>query len=378
MNLKITERIVLLGPCPPPDDGTSVPFKLLVEYLEKNAKAEIEVVNVAARHNAGKRSSFIRDIVFLLRISAVTIGELSKGGTLFIYGSRRFISAVGALYSLVYSGVFKGKTVIYIAGGYFDEYLRVKNRLMRKAIIACLKRAAAVGVQTKAVFGNLREMLQNSVYVPNWIDVSALPVNMEPQGNNDLSELSSKDKRTVRLLFIGEVIPEKGIIDLLSAYNEAREILKGDNVALTLDIFGPTKDESEAIVLRKIVEASDVIYHGQVRHELLMRLLQRFDALVLPTRFPTEGYPGVILEAMAMRMPVIATRQRGILELIEDGFNGLLCGAGNVEELKQAILKLAMDMELVRKMGKRAREKAEKFDINIVLGQLCKSFGLEC
>jgi glycosyltransferase involved in cell wall biosynthesis len=70
-----------------------------------------------------------------------------------------------------------------------------------------------------------------------------------------------------------------------------------------------------------------------------------------------DGIPNVLVEAMAMELPVVSTEISGIPELIEDGVNGLLIPQRDPEALAQAIGQLLNDRELRQAFGRAAREK---------------------
>ncbi len=77
-----------------------------------------------------------------------------------------------------------------------------------------------------------------------------------------------------------------------------------------------------------------------------------------------EGIPVVLMEAMALGTPVIATRVTGCPELIESGINGLLCTPGDVKSLTDALERLACDPELRRVFSKAGRATIEQ-DYNL-------------
>ena len=90
-------------------------------------------------------------------------------------------------------------------------------------------------------------------------------------------------------------------------------------------------------------------------------LLRLMDIFVLPSL--AEGISNTILEAMATRLPVIATQTGGNPELVEDGDNGLLVPVGDVQALSNAIEKMVADPALVSRMGSRGYAKvSEKFN----------------
>ena len=76
--------------------------------------------------------------------------------------------------------------------------------------------------------------------------------------------------------------------------------------------------------------------------------------LVLPS--VTEGVPRVIMEAMALRKPVIASRVGGIPDLVRDGYNGFLFEVGNSRELAEKLRNLLSNKEMAVEMGKKGRD----------------------
>jgi glycosyltransferase involved in cell wall biosynthesis len=87
-------------------------------------------------------------------------------------------------------------------------------------------------------------------------------------------------------------------------------------------------------------------------------ILATFDVAVLPSFF--EGMGRVLLEAMAMEKPVVASRVGGIPDLVKDGVNGVLVTPGNVQELAGAIEKIVTDKGLAQKMGREGRKRIKE------------------
>ncbi len=83
------------------------------------------------------------------------------------------------------------------------------------------------------------------------------------------------------------------------------------------------------------------------------RIIPLFDVLLLTSRW--EGFPNVVMEAMACEVPPVATRVSGIPELVIDGETGFLAPAGDVAALAEAVLRLIQDPALARRMGRAGR-----------------------
>ncbi|MHA1974477.1 MAG: glycosyltransferase family 4 protein [Candidatus Hodarchaeales archaeon] len=115
---------------------------------------------------------------------------------------------------------------------------------------------------------------------------------------------------------------------------------------------GPKEDMLKAQVKTMSLEDNVTFVPFMKETELIYA---RSDIIVLPSLYK-EGLPNVLLEAMAMGKPVIASNVGGVAEVLKDGVNGYLVEAGKVKQLVKAILKIAEDGKKSRKMGKKGRE----------------------
>jgi glycosyltransferase involved in cell wall biosynthesis len=104
---------------------------------------------------------------------------------------------------------------------------------------------------------------------------------------------------------------------------------------------GPRKDELEK--LADLLGIQDKVIFAGIREDI-PECLSIMDVLVLPSRW--EGFPNVLLEAMAAKCPVIATKVGGVEELINDGQTGLLVNSENKFELSDKIKLILEDIEL--------------------------------
>jgi glycosyltransferase involved in cell wall biosynthesis len=159
-------------------------------------------------------------------------------------------------------------------------------------------------------------------------------------------------------LYFGRLSKEKGITTLLRAYREL------DN-ALPLKVVGAGPLEAE---LRKHDVRGEFL--GFKSGENLKRILAAAAFVIVPSEW-YENCPMVVLEAMAMGKPVIASRIGGIPEQIDDGQTGFLFEMGNIPDLVKKIRFLSADVDMRRKMGMAARKKAEReYSLDVHCDQL--------
>ncbi len=164
---------------------------------------------------------------------------------------------------------------------------------------------------------------------------------------------------SVRLLNVARLSSVKGHAVLLRAM--ARLSQRGVDVTCTIVGDGPKRDGLERLSREMGIEQR-VTFAGAVSQDEIQRFFDEADVFVLPSF--AEGVPVVLMEAMAKELPVLTTRIMGIPELVDDGVSGLLVPPGNVERLMEAIVTLAGDAELRRRMGAEGRRKVcQEYDV---------------
>jgi glycosyltransferase involved in cell wall biosynthesis len=155
-----------------------------------------------------------------------------------------------------------------------------------------------------------------------------------------------------QLLCVGRLCSAKGQAILL----EAMAKLQQQKVAVHLTLVGMGPDMSSLKAYAEQLGVSEqVTFTGAVDQDHILGFYQRADIFVLPSF--AEGLPVVLMEAMAMQIPCITTAITGVPELIDNGVDGLLVAASDVEGLTGAIAKLASDSSLRTQLGEAARRK---------------------
>ena len=169
-----------------------------------------------------------------------------------------------------------------------------------------------------------------------------------------------------RLICVGRLSPEKGHIGLLEAFARARA--QGLAAELVLVGDGPERERIE----HKIAELGlhdAVVMRGRLAEAETLAEVAASDALVLASFM--EGLPVVLMEAMALGLPVIAPRVAGVPELVEDKRHGLLFAPAAWDELAVCLSTLLQDAALREQMGQAGRDKiAGEFEIGVAVQPL--------
>jgi glycosyltransferase involved in cell wall biosynthesis len=155
-----------------------------------------------------------------------------------------------------------------------------------------------------------------------------------------------------RLLFVGRLTVQKNLPLLFHALDGI-----SDGFETTLVGEGELQDELKATV--NDLHLRNVRFYGRADGAELRELYRNADVFVLPSE--REGMPLVLLEALAMGLPVVATDIPGNREIIFHGQNGALTPLGNPSALRQALLNITGDPDTYRRMSEVSRRLAEKY-----------------
>jgi len=154
-------------------------------------------------------------------------------------------------------------------------------------------------------------------------------------------------------LFVGRLVAEKGVFDLLKAYQALPRSLR-EKVGLVFVGDGP--QQADLRQLAKKADRGTVQFAGFVQREELPVYYALAEALVFPTHSDPWGL--VVNEAMACGLPVICSRVAGCAEdLVQDDWNGRLVCPGDTGKLTAAMQQLSGDASLRLLMSERGRQK---------------------
>ena len=175
-----------------------------------------------------------------------------------------------------------------------------------------------------------------------------------------------------RLGMVALVRPRKGIEVLLEAL--AKTLLSNPNVSL--DVIGPFETLEYEQSVNKLVDSlgvrANVRFLGFTNNVPVA--MRNLDAMVLPSLFG-EGMPMVVLEALALGVPVIATKVEGTPEIVREGVEGLLAEPGCAESISAKIAQMVQSRSEWSRMSTRAYERhQEKFSDEQMAKRIAKVY----
>ncbi|RKX96368.1 MAG: hypothetical protein DRP84_01320 [Spirochaetes bacterium] len=205
---------------------------------------------------------------------------------------------------------------------------------------------------------DLFKNMKRVVYIPNGIDFSAFE-NAKPVGIIK----GNYNNKLILITYIGAIEPRKGLFVLAQA-----ALLLKKMKEIHFVIIGKANDHNrdykeKVISFLSKNEILDRFHFLGVRQDI-PEILAESDILCHPAYI--EVFGRVIVEAMASKLPVIASKVGEIQNIIEDKITGYIINPGDYKGLSEAIKKLASNKELRKKMGQKGYEKAKRqYNIDI-------------
>ena len=329
-------RLLIIGPLPPPDMGQAYAVETLVQARQLHNLFDVKVLdsNITGRKlpTAMFRilrlflSYFFFLFIFHPNIVYLTLGQTTKG---ILRDSLLILS----------SYLLRIKVIGHLHGGGLQARYRNSSAFLRFLMRTSIGKLSVGIVLGKSLVNQFHSMLSSE-------RVKVVNVTYWGAESSSISlSLATTRRRCayLNLLFLSNVFPSKGIFDCLAALS----FLRRRDVPFKFVLAGacmPEDGYTAQFINRRIrtfivdheLENSVVVY-GRASGDEKWKLFQDADVFLLPTFFALEGQPASILEAMYAGCAVIATRYRGIPDLLEDGENGLFVPARSPETIAQRI-----------------------------------------
>ncbi|MDV2886319.1 glycosyltransferase [Alkalihalophilus pseudofirmus] len=297
-----------------------------------------------------------------------TMAALLLKGRKYDVVHAHYIFPTGMLARL-FKKLFKAKLVVTSHGGDIERMAK-KNEKTREYTKQILQESDEV----IAVGHKLYEQILNEYHVPeSKLTLLNMGVNREifkPVDKEAAKKQLKMDSDRKAIVFIGNLIKEKGILELLTAY----KAIKASDPSVSLYLIGnEKKTEFKAELLATIKEQGiqDVTIRPAVSQPEAAQYMSAADVFVLPSHL--EGFGLVALEAMSCGTPVVGSRVGGLEYLLEGGY-GELVEPKSPDSLKEGLKKVLEDNELAETYIKAGSKRAEEFDQEKVISTLIQLY----
>jgi len=321
-------------------------WRLLKARPASYTRTLVSAIRLAFKHRKGSwrqpESAFIKEFLQAGYISqqVLATGKIRHLHAHFCHSATTVTMFASRLCGLPFSFTAHAKD-IYVRALNPGDLLQTKLR-RAKFVVTCTKanqaHLAALGVKDTPIY---------AIY--HGLDTRQFA----PRAN------SAEESATPVLLSVGRLVEKKGFPFLIEAYR----LLKDRGYQFRCQIIGGSGPcERQVVSMIHELGLEDIVtLRPAVTQEELRMIYQQVTLFTLPCQIvendDRDGIPNVLVEAMAVGLPVVSTNISGIPELIEHGVSGLLAPQKDARALADAIAELLDSPALRQKLGAAAREK---------------------
>ena len=360
-------RLLIVAPTPPPVHGVSIFSQMVLSSVELRTRFRVHHVELADRrssHNMG-RLDVLNVVLGLRHMAEVLVASWALRPALCYLSVSQNALAFQRDALLIAAARSSGARVVtHLHGGYFGEFYRTAPsplRWMIRLTHRWIHRCWVLGEGLRPLFDGLLPAARVRV-VPNGVAAAESRDLQTVCAEASLTDASAAVQLPVTVLHMGQVAESKGVGDLLDALTLTEEIEQKRPMIRCLIAGAYLTEHDQAVLepkIRAMEERGCVVALGVIQGEQKAQALREADIFVLASRYPLEGQPIAILEAMAEGLPVIATPRAAIPDMVVDGVTGLLVPEGDTQALASALARLAEDADLRCRLGRAGRERYE-------------------
>ncbi len=338
------KKILIIGSYPYSDypksiGGATNLVKGLLDYLITNNISYRFISANILRFKFSELFNYIYTIlrsIILIPFSKIIIVNCSQNGAFYLYPIIFLISKI------------LGKKIIFrMFGGNFINLYENSHFPIRIILFFALKKTDIIFFETKYIIKYCKKIF------PNHNNILWFPNIRMPQKQHKEQTYNKK------FVFMSHIKFSKGVENIF----EAASSLNDDYI---FDFYGPLMDKK--YTPKYINSQKNCSYKGVLKGSEVPEKLISYDFILLPTFYSGEGYPGIIIEAFSVGLPVIATNLDGISEIVNHNETGILIPIKNTKSLLDAII--SINNENYIQYSNNAKTAFKKFDAKSVYPEI--------
>lgn len=282
--------------------------------------------------------------------------------------SQYFRSIYREAFAVAFARALGIATLFDVRAGTFDAFATKCGRLERRLLDWIMKHAGAITVEGKRYEAFIeREWGRSSSWVPNFfLDEDLARYSAAPLVQPDPSE-------PFRLCFVGALALDKGVDVLLEA-----GWLASAQRPIRITLIGhPTPEIADVLATWRARQgpAFEVLVTGRLEMDAVLATLRDQHAFVFLSRHVGEGHSNAVNEAMAMGLPIIASKAGFLADIVTPECGVTLEDARSASIAADALLALASDWPALKAKGAASRRRVEKeFDSRSALGATARAY----
>ena len=332
---------MMFAPLPPPVGGITS----ITAMLHRELRDHPEVLFAQPVAKTAHWTRAVRPVVSIVRLVRGTLRVRRSGRVVFFCSSRASFWDK-CVWAACVLALGRTAVMVMVAGDFPDVFARAPRVARALAHLLFRRRRLLIAAQSASWATVYRRIFPHTVVT----DVGAT---VDPEFFME-REQHRPAPQTLSLLFVGWIIEDKGILDLLDAVGSIAPSLAGRaRIRLVGPLFGRDEYWSAEIARRGISSLVDLAGPVTSRADILREYCDA-DVFIFPSHF--EGFPVALLEATAAGLPCVATDVGGVADMLDEGRAGLIVPPQAPGPLAAAIERIVGDDLLRYRLGARASE----------------------
>ncbi len=326
-------KVLLIGPLPAPIDGCSYANSILCKNLKKNGISyrTINTNTKSVSSNQGSRFSLKKACRFIS--TYFHCHKMIQAKVVYFTPGQTFFGLVKYAPFILTCIAFRRPYIIHVHGNFLGKQYSLLKGIKAKAFRFLISKASAGIVLSTSLKSNFKNLLPSEKVhvVENFV--------ADELFNQSSNIEKAKDKP--RLLYLSNLMREKGILELL----DALLLLKEQKIDFYAEFAGKIEQDIQDIVSEKLNSlGKNAKYLGIVKDNTKIAALRNANIFILPTYYTMEGQPISLLEGMASGNIIVTTKHAGIPDIV-DGQNGFFVERNSPSSISKVIKAISLNLE---------------------------------
>lgn len=331
------KKLILIGPKTGIKGGANVAFNYLLNELDRR-EVSYTCIDMPGGNYSFKRVFMI--FPYLIRFAKT----IKKDSVISLHASNNSAIVYTILLDVI-ARITNSSLIVRVFGGQHLDFLGKQKGFLKNRVLKCYRRHTLL-LETKSIVKQSKEEFGLN-------DVQWFPNSRPDVTPKDLS--SFEDAKPLKILYLSQLRWHKGIDRVIRFANYILEKKLNAEIHVYGEVF-----EEKFLKDIKGAEGDIIQYKGVAKQDEVYDIMRESDLMIFPTRFQ-EGYPGVIIEAINVKLPVISSDTQNIRDLIDHDKDGLLVDFNQEEKVFAEIEQLIHDRSKLKEMHINLEEKRNQF-----------------
>ncbi|MEP0263375.1 glycosyltransferase family 4 protein [Dokdonia sp.] len=321
--MKKTKSILIIGPLPEPTTGVSLANKVVYDIIKEQSEYTIDVINTSySRFDEAIGKFSFHKLFFNLSFYPKAYKILFHK-IIYITPGQTFFGVIKYTAFILLSTVLRREVIVHVHGNHLGNEYKILKGIKKKVFRFLLSKTTKGIVLSESLKQNMTPFISED-------KIKVLPNFAEDYLTSTTTE---KSFEKLQIIYLSNLMEEKGIFDLLDAF----VLLEENNIPYEAKIAGAIDYNQREEIEKRFSKLDHTTYVGIVKGDAKRDLLNWGTIFVLPTYYKMEGQPISILEAMATGNVILTTKHAGIPDIITHKKHGLFFEKKNPQDLYESL-----------------------------------------